>query len=337
MLDCWRSNPNDRPRFSELVKKLGDLLQANVQQVLISRPRAATMAGATGHTVPGITLSCLHLGRQRLHTPQYDIYNGKRVSPCIWSFVQWKFFCYKLKLWKHWKHQVRWARLRPSLFVGYCSLPHSLVCTWMGENPQRHPTWLEHPSSRHHHRHPVGLGQPRGTTRSRGLGAVRGAVRAPGLGNEVLGGVWLTSPFCVNHLTRVRQLLKETEKYPVLTHFTLSPKTVLLFLFNRYINTFKIKPPQRIKTFEELPIKETLIFNVSDSWAKWYTIHFFLFVWQIYTERIKMRFYCFVSSTDKRWKISCACSIVLSHCPTNWGQQILADQPCHGLWTLLPW
>ncbi|KAM6095865.1 vascular endothelial growth factor receptor 1 [Chlamydotis macqueenii] len=32
MLDCWRSNPNDRPRFSELVEKLGDLLQANVQQ-----------------------------------------------------------------------------------------------------------------------------------------------------------------------------------------------------------------------------------------------------------------------------------------------------------------
>lgn len=33
MLDCWQNNPTERPRFSELVKRLGDLLQANVQQV----------------------------------------------------------------------------------------------------------------------------------------------------------------------------------------------------------------------------------------------------------------------------------------------------------------
>uniref|UniRef100_A0A452H3Y9 Vascular endothelial growth factor receptor 1 n=1 Tax=Gopherus agassizii TaxID=38772 RepID=A0A452H3Y9_9SAUR len=32
MLDCWLGNPNERPRFSELVERLGDLLQANVQQ-----------------------------------------------------------------------------------------------------------------------------------------------------------------------------------------------------------------------------------------------------------------------------------------------------------------
>ncbi|XP_054433096.1 vascular endothelial growth factor receptor 1 [Pteronotus mesoamericanus] len=32
MLDCWHRNPRERPRFAELVEKLGDLLQANVQQ-----------------------------------------------------------------------------------------------------------------------------------------------------------------------------------------------------------------------------------------------------------------------------------------------------------------
>uniref|UniRef100_A0A4W3HQ32 receptor protein-tyrosine kinase n=1 Tax=Callorhinchus milii TaxID=7868 RepID=A0A4W3HQ32_CALMI len=31
-LDCWHSDPKDRPTFSELVRRLGDLLQANVQQ-----------------------------------------------------------------------------------------------------------------------------------------------------------------------------------------------------------------------------------------------------------------------------------------------------------------
>ncbi|XP_025064496.1 vascular endothelial growth factor receptor 1 [Alligator sinensis] len=32
MLDCWHGNPNERPQFSELVKRLGDLLEAKVQQ-----------------------------------------------------------------------------------------------------------------------------------------------------------------------------------------------------------------------------------------------------------------------------------------------------------------
>ncbi|KAM4860047.1 vascular endothelial growth factor receptor 1 [Thomomys bottae] len=32
MLDCWHKDPKERPRFAELVEKLGDLLQANVQQ-----------------------------------------------------------------------------------------------------------------------------------------------------------------------------------------------------------------------------------------------------------------------------------------------------------------
>ncbi|XP_042334848.1 vascular endothelial growth factor receptor kdr-like [Sceloporus undulatus] len=32
MLDCWHSVPTERPNFTELVERLGDLLQANVQQ-----------------------------------------------------------------------------------------------------------------------------------------------------------------------------------------------------------------------------------------------------------------------------------------------------------------
>lgn len=78
--------------------------------------------------------------------------------------------------------------------------------------------------------------------------------------------------------------------------FTLSPKIILFLLLNRYINTFKISPPQCIKTFEELPIKETLLFNVSDSWAKWYAMYFFFFMWQIYTGIIRTGCSCFVSS-----------------------------------------
>lgn len=41
MLDCWEGKPQDRPTFTELVERLGDLLQASVQQVrgLFQAPR----------------------------------------------------------------------------------------------------------------------------------------------------------------------------------------------------------------------------------------------------------------------------------------------------------
>lgn len=33
MLACWEASPSDRPTFTNLVETLGDLLQAEVQQV----------------------------------------------------------------------------------------------------------------------------------------------------------------------------------------------------------------------------------------------------------------------------------------------------------------
>ncbi|XP_004680229.1 PREDICTED: vascular endothelial growth factor receptor 1 [Condylura cristata] len=51
MLDCWHKDPKERPRFAELVEKLGDLLQANVQQDGKDYiPLNAILTGSSGFT-----------------------------------------------------------------------------------------------------------------------------------------------------------------------------------------------------------------------------------------------------------------------------------------------
>lgn len=46
MLDCWQGKPQERPTFTELVERLGDLLQASVQQVT-SQPTSQYLSKCT--------------------------------------------------------------------------------------------------------------------------------------------------------------------------------------------------------------------------------------------------------------------------------------------------
>lgn len=56
MLDCWHRDPKERPRFADLVEELGDLLQANVQQVtdpeFVETCRSQVPANASPEGVP---------------------------------------------------------------------------------------------------------------------------------------------------------------------------------------------------------------------------------------------------------------------------------------------
>lgn len=50
MLDCWQGKPQERPNFTELVERLGDLLQASVQQVT-SQPKLQYLSKCTAQRI----------------------------------------------------------------------------------------------------------------------------------------------------------------------------------------------------------------------------------------------------------------------------------------------
>jgi hypothetical protein len=69
MLDCWHKDPKERPRFADLVEKLGDLLQANVQQVKLDSPSILegemTISVSQGGVCWLVVLRTIHRGEQQ--------------------------------------------------------------------------------------------------------------------------------------------------------------------------------------------------------------------------------------------------------------------------------
>ncbi|KAJ7310561.1 hypothetical protein JRQ81_007503 [Phrynocephalus forsythii] len=67
MLDCWHSVPTERPTFTELVERLGDLLQANVQQDGKDYIPLNMTLCPDGDTNPKICISEENVGNSRIH------------------------------------------------------------------------------------------------------------------------------------------------------------------------------------------------------------------------------------------------------------------------------
>lgn len=78
MLDCWHEDPNQRPAFSELVEHLGNLLQANAQQVCNPLLEKLLRRGL-GSGVSALTLDCTMLFSWPLKTEPLSSHSEQQV------------------------------------------------------------------------------------------------------------------------------------------------------------------------------------------------------------------------------------------------------------------
>nr|KAF6452354.1 fms related receptor tyrosine kinase 1 [Molossus molossus] len=79
MLDCWHRDPRERPRFAELVEKLGDLLQANVQQDGKDYiPLNAILTGNSGFAYPASAFPEDHF-KEDSSAPRFNVGSSDNV------------------------------------------------------------------------------------------------------------------------------------------------------------------------------------------------------------------------------------------------------------------
>ncbi|RLV98495.1 hypothetical protein DV515_00010753 [Chloebia gouldiae] len=86
MLDCWHGVPTERPTFTELVERLGDLLQANVQQVQQGQPLCKRCGFGWAPFMFTSALGSFAIMQLKAQKVRYVMINFILVKPVIFFF-----------------------------------------------------------------------------------------------------------------------------------------------------------------------------------------------------------------------------------------------------------